>query len=455
MYRKWLLPLGLLALALGAGYWFNWQQNENRMLRTALDNNYQRAFYNLADQVQNAEVLLGKALVTADPVQIQSLFEQVREQSSQALDSLTQLPVQGELLGRTAKFIVQLGDYSHSLAEQVAMGKAVSGEQWDTLNRLYNQASGLNTELGRIHAEVADGRFSFTELAVSSSRRLAKEGRTPAGAGFQDMDNQMQKYPSLIYDGPFSDHLEQGNARGVTGDDITPAQAKAAALRYLDIEKGEDVTARVTGTVETDIKAYRVEMILRREGEKQGEPAIADITRRGGHLVWMLYQRDIPGAGVSINEAGKLAAGYLEERGYGPMKLSYHQRNDNTVTFNFAYMQDDVIIYPDLVKVTVARDNGRVVAVDTRTYLMSHHRRDLSEPQVTERQARELVSGRLQIQDRGRLALIPLDPDKELLTWEFKGTLGEDSYLVYINAMNGREENVLRLIENQDGVLTM
>ena len=455
MYRKWLLPLGLLALVLVAGYWVNWQQNENRMLRTALDNNYQRAFYNLADQVQNAEVLLGKTLVTADPAQTRSLFEQIREQSNQALDSLTQLPVQGELLGRTAKFIVQLGDYSHSLAEQVALGKAVSGEQWDTLSRLYDQASGLNTELGRIHAEVADGRFSFSELTTSSSRRLAREGRHLAGAGFQDMDNQMQKFPTLIYDGPFSDHLERGNARGVTGDDITPARAKAVALRYLDTEKGVDVTSRVTGTVESDIKAYRVEMTLRRGDEIQGEPAIADITRRGGHLVWILYPRNVPSAGVSIDEAEKRAAGYLEERGYGPIKLSYHQRNDNTVTFNFAYTQDDVIIYPDLIKVTVARDNGRVVAVDARTYLMSYQRRDLPEPQITEQQARELVSDRLQIQDRGRLALIPLDPDKEILTWEFKGALGEDSYLVYINAMDGREENVLRLIENQDGVLTM
>ena len=455
MYRRWILPVGLLALALVAGYWGYWQHNENRMLRVAIGNNYQRAFYNLSDHVQNAEVMLGKSLVSTDPIQSQKLYEQIWEQSNQALDNLGQLPVGDALLGRTAKFITQLGDYTRTLSEQVAMGKATSQEQWEALDRLYNQASSLNSELGKIHAATIDGSFNFSELAVNSSYRLAREGRMLADGNFQTIDRQMQKYPTLIYDGPFSDHMEQGKARGVTGANISQARARAVAMKYLMPEENEDIIARVTGSVEGSIPAYRVEMTRRNGGQVVGEPAVADVSKQGGHLIWMLNPRSIASSGLNLEEARQKAAAYLKKQGYSPMRESYYQRNDNTVTFNFAYMQDGVIIYPDLVKVIVAMDTGRVVGIDARSYLMSHRDRNLPEPKLTEKQAREMVGDKLNIEGRGKLALIPIGPDKEQLTWEFKGTLEDDTYLVYINAMTGSEVNLLRLIQNKDGALTM
>lgn len=455
MYKRWILPVGLLVLALMAGYWGYWQYNENRQLRVAIGNNYQRAFYNLSDHVQNAEVMLGKSLVSTDPIQSQKLYEQIWEQSNQALDSLGQLPVGDALLGRTAKFITQLGDYTRTLSEQVAMGKTTSQEQWETLNQLYNQTSSLNSELGKIHAATIDGRFSFSELAVNSSYRLAREGRMLASGNFQTIDRQMQKYPTLIYDGPFSDHMEQGKARGVTGANISQARARAVAMKYMAPDDNEDIIARVIGSVEGSIPAYRVEMTRRNGGKVVGEPAVADVSKQGGHLIWMLNPRNIASSGLSLEEARQKAAAYLKKQGYSQMKESYYQRNDNTVTFNFAYMQDGIIIYPDLAKVIVAMDTGRVVGIDGRSYLMSHRNRNLPEPKLTEKQAREMVGDRLNIEGRGRLALIPIGPDKEQLTWEFKGTLDHDTYLVYINAMTGSEVNLLRLIQNQDGALTM
>ncbi len=43
----------------------------------------------------------------------------------------------------------------------------------------------------------------------------------------------------------------------------------------------------------------------------------------------------------------------------------------------FALVQNGVIIYPDLVKVTVALDNGDIVGYEAMGYLMSHHDRDI------------------------------------------------------------------------------
>jgi len=454
--RRWLAAFGILSIvALGIGFWGYQEHNSKLMLQTAVNNNYQRAFYNLADHVQTMEVLLGKSLVISSPEKNSQFFEQISQQSNQALANLTQLPVDDALLGRTTKFIAQLGDYSTSLARQVSDGKTLTWEQWDTVNQLYSQSSDLNKELSKIHAGISDGSINLYELATTSSNRLAKEGQKLATGNFQTMNRQMQAYPTLIYDGPFSDHMEQGRARGVTGEKISQANAKSIALQYIDQPGNENVLTQVTGQVEGSIRAYRVEIARRQGGETVGEPTVADVSIQGGHLIWLVTPRNVTGDSWSLDKAQSQAEAYLREHGYQNMRSSYYQRNDNTVTFNYAFTQDGVIIYPDLIKVTVAMDNGQVVALDVRNYLMSHHNRNLDKPKVTEHQAHLLVSNRLNIEGLGRLAVIPVGVEKEILTWEFKGTQGEDTYLVYINAVTGEEENVLRLVNTSDGKLTL
>lgn len=456
MIKKWTAILGIAAIAaFGLGYW-GFQQNQSRkILQTALANNYQRAFYNAAYHVQNTEVLLGKSLVSAGVGNNQQLFDQIWAESNQAMDNLTQLPVGDELLGRTVKFITQLGDYSHMLSQQVAGGKSVTADQIGTLNNLYNQASSLNKELGTIHAGIMDGKYTFSELAINGSRSLAREGAKLADPNFQTIDQQMYGYPTLIYDGPFSDHMELAAARGVTGQEVKQERARSIALNHYDNKGGANLVAQVTGTVESNIPAYRVEIARRNNGKVVGEPVVADVSKKGGHLIWMLNPRNINNSTWTIDKARSRALAYLQSHGYNNLKPSYYQINDNTATFNFALNQEGVIIYPDLIKVTVALDNGQIVGMDARGYLMSHHKRQLPRSKLTEAQARKLVSDSLKVQGSGRLALIPLDVDKEKLTWEFKGTLGEDTYLVYINAVDGQEEKVLRLLDTNNGILTM
>ena len=55
-----------------------------------------------------------------------------------------------------------------------------------------------------------------------------------------------------------------------------------------------------------------------------------------------------------------------------------------------------------------------------------------------------------------RLALIPSPGQNELLTYEFK-CLGRNNQnvLVYVNATTGEEEQILILVINENGVLTV
>ncbi len=58
------------------------------------------------------------------------------------------------------------------------------------------------------------------------------------------------------------------------------------------------------------------------------------------------------------------------------MEPNYYLRYDGTVLFNFVYKEQNITIYPDLVKVKVALDNGEIVGFDASTYYLNHHNRN-------------------------------------------------------------------------------
>ncbi len=451
--RRWLIAvvIGLLALAVTGSWGYN-QRLANRNLENFLNNKYQRAFFDMTAQVQDIEVLLSKSLVAADPRLDTLLLADIRQQAAFAQSNLGQLPLSDAQAGRTAKFFTQVGDYAACLSKQAGKGGAIDAAHWDTLNGLYQQSVELNRELQGMQYKVAQNNFYFGELARQVRKNLQQRLADPTQTDFQALDQRMRQYPALIYDGPFSEHLEGTEPLNLRdAAEIGADEAQEKALSYIDSREGMGYRAAVTGPAEGRIPAYRVE--LSPAGGNEGR-VLMDISKKGGKLVWLINARPVADRTLDINTARQKALDFLKSRGFGDMKATYYQRQENAATFNYAALQDGVVLYPDLIKVTVALDNGEITGAETSGYLMSHRRRDLPAPAISREQARAGLNPRLQARG-GALVLIPLGVEEEKLAYEFQGRLGEDNYLVYVNALDGREENVLKLIESADGTLTM
>lgn len=442
---------GLLALV-ATGFWGYNQYQVSRSLELYLSNKYQRAFYELANQSQSLEVLLSKTMVASDPRLDSALLMDIRQQAAFAQSNLGQLPLNDVLAGRTAKFLSQVGDYADSLARQVNQGEIIDSEHWDTLKGLYEQSVALNRDLQGIQASVAQNNFYFGEMVRQVRDKLQKNPDSMVLTDFQTMDKQMQQYPALIYDGPFSEHLERTEPVALGGlDNIEAQEAEQRALAFIDKQGGTGYQARVTGAADGRIPAHRVEVMA--DGDSS-IITVLDVSKKGGKVIWMMNSRPVGEQSVDIEEARQKAIKFLADRGFGEMHSSYYQRHGNAVTYNFAAVQDGVVLYPDLVKVTVAMDNGEITGAETSGYLMSHRQRDLPKVGQSREQALAGVNPRLAVTG-GKLVLIPIGASDERLAYEFHGKLGDDSYLIYINAVNGREENILKLIETPGGVLTM
>ena len=140
------------------------------------------------------------------------------------------------------------------------------------------------------------------------------------------------------------------------------------------------------------------------------------------------------------------------------MKETYYLNQQGELTINYAFNQDtkdgNVVMYPDLIKVKIALDNGEILGIETTGYLNSHEERNLPSVKVSKENAKKSLNKKLDIQSEG-LAVIPTEFRTEIFCWEFKGKVNDTEFLIYINAETGKEENILVIKQTPGGILTM
>lgn len=431
--------------------WGIYQYRHAADLRQELDNQYNRAFFDMAGYVNNVETILMKAMITSTTDKTAATLQEAWRQANMAQTNLGQLPVAQPVLANTSKFLTQVGDLAYSLNNQSMTGKSLSDEQYKTIEQLHGYAVTLGDSLSDLQNQLTTGRLRWGELARKGTPLFQKTSQSMPEQQFENIDKTFQEYPRLIYDGPFSDHLVTAEPRGVTGDQLDPEQAKQSVVRFFGADKVNSITEvgrNDTGPINT--YSYRVTF----KNVPDDQAANIDVTQKGGHIFWMLYNRGVASASVNVDQAKEIGRKFLDSIGYQGMVDTYYLKEDNTATINYAYKQDNVVIYPDLIKVKVALDNGEIVGYEAKGFLAAHTSRTITKPKISEQQARELITKRMQVLSSG-LAIIPTDYKTEIYTYEFKGKLNDRDFLVYINAENGKEENVLMIIDTPNGILTM
>lgn len=424
--------------------------SEKKQYQTFLQNNYQRSFRELITNVENIKLLLEKAEISASPSQSNALMSQTWMQSYSAAENLGQLPITHVALSKTEKYLNQVSDYSYSLSRANARNISLNNKDYEQVSKLRKYAGELLEMLHEMESDVAEGRIKFGEIRKRGRLALKKASEDAVEVSFGNIEDKFSDYPTLIYDGPFSDNVIEGKPKGLDGEDISLEKAKEKAKKFI----GEDKTGRIieSSSGKGKIHTYGLEVIPK---DNDRSKAISiDITKKGGYVLWMLNPRNIPEKKLTDQQAGDKAQKFLKEQGFGELTETYYLKNDNTTTITYVGVsKEGVLIYPDLMKVKVALDNGEIVGFDAYPYLMAHHKRDIPKPKLTEEEARKKVNPRLKV-ERVKLAIIPMPGNKEQLCYEFKGKYNEFDYFVYINAMTGEEENILRIIKDENGTLT-
>lgn len=410
-------------------------------------NNYTEAFSNLVNYVNNVENYLAKAMIAKDNAHAAETLTQIWRDSGLAMVYLTRIPLQSEGLSQTEKFLNQVSDYSYSLSRKNIEGKGLVEDDFNNLKELHGYCVNLESTLNQLSEELYNGTINWNSLNNETNINLAQA--VDNMDVFTNIDDNFNEYQGLIYDGAYSDHINKQEKVGLIGEEIDEKEAKEKIKEFIGKENVENITSN--GFLENaEISAYDFNIKMKDRKETYS----VMISKKGGHIIESSLDREVVEEKISQTEANEIGKAYLADKGFESMKETYFIKQGNIVTINYAYNDNGVIVYPDLIKVRVALDNGEILGIETTGYLNSHYNREYIKPQIDIQEAKSKLNENLEIKSEN-MAIIPTEWKTEILCYEFKGSVEGKDFLVYINCQTGKEEDILVILDTPGGTLTI
>lgn len=429
--RQHKLFYGVLTVTLAAAVLFSaWQAVRLRRVSRALEDTYQSALAEAVDHMSGLNVKLEKLLLTPEGT---VLLSQISRQAGEAQSCLALLPLSHQALGEAIRFCARAGDYAQTLLKQ----KTLSARDQEQVENMAAQAALLWGQLELSRQQMADRRF-WNENNVFY---LDAQGEARP---VEQLYDQEMAYPTLIYDGAFSDARHLGQPKGLPQGEITQEEANEIARAFVGDGARAAAAAPSAGG---SIPAWGVQV------ETADVLLNVEVTRQGGKVLWMMPEHGSFEPLMTLEACREKAQAFLNERGFDHMTANHYQVYEGLATINFTAVQEGVILYPDQVKVQCRLDTGNVVGLEANNYWMNHTRRDSLSPRLTEKEARDRASRNLSI-IQTQLCLIPY-LGGEKLCWELTGTYHDSEYKLYIDALTGEQRELLKIIPTDTGVLTV
>lgn len=423
----------LVGLLIVAASWGGSQYAKVVEYQRVLDNMYELSYYELVGSLENIDVEISKLVVSSSPGDSLELLSSISRKCDFATSSLTSLPLSHPASMDTMQYLNTLGDYCRSLVKSGGERIMLSGTDYENFDKFRQSCISLRSLLESV-------TYTY-DIAPSDEwdyyQTIDQEMYDP----FTFEENGGLEYPSIIYDGPFSDALSGAKAKGLSSQICTQEESLQIAAASLDITSDN---LHISALNSKNIEGYSC-------SADNGDTAFIAST---GEIVWMMKEAESSVEKLSYDECVNSAQEYLGAVGISDMVDTWSQTYDGQCVISFAYNQDNCLVYPDLVKIKVNMENGDILALDALGYWMNHTPRDIPTDIISKLDAQNTVLGTLDIED-STLCYIPTGGGSELLCYEFECTKESETYLVYVNAINGIQERIYKVVDTMDGKLVV
>ncbi|MDE6597892.1 MAG: germination protein YpeB [Clostridia bacterium] len=426
------ISLGVTTLALGTMLTLGWL-NMNGM-QADMAGIHTQSVYELNSIVDNLDTNLSKARVSNSANEQVRLLSDIAIESEMAETIIERLPVDNRLTESMTSFVNKMGDSAQSMLYAVARGDELTESQKATIEYMYE----MNLEMKQV----------LNDLCSNCSEKdmiKAMKGKQDSlmYTSFGDLENNTVETPKEIHDGPFSDSVKKVSAKNLENlEEINATQAEELAGKYFESYKVSEV--RCTGeAVANQLTCYNV-TLKTPDGEM-----MAQLSKQGGKVVMFDSYKDCNDKNFSVERCVDIAQDFLNGLGYAGMKPVWTSENGTTCNLNFAYEQDGVIYYPDIIKVKVCEERGIVTGMEGISYVLNHTQRTNGKAAISKAEAQKKLSTNVKVEG-ARLAVIPLD-DKEVLTYEFYGNYDGHDYYIYVDAKTGNEVEMFTVIGTAQG----
>lgn len=432
------LYASVLILVLFSAFVINAQKASE--LSRQLNADAERSLSTLEACMSSINTNLTKGLYANTTPMLSSMAISLTRDAASAKNSLSALPLSDTQLDNMLKFLSQVGAFVSTLDRKLSLGEPITSEERNQLKQLIDVSQKLLSELDTITQGVEDGSVSFKQ--AGSTLQKSADQSVQIDSAFGDAEQTITDYPTLIYDGPFSDHILNQSPKTLEGkSDISKEKALEIASDFIGIDKS---TLRFDSETNGVIETYNFFV----------DSINISVCKKGGAVLYLLGSSSAGESVISPEQAVENAKSFLSAKGYENMKESYYSTQDGICTVNFAYENDGVICYPDLIKLSVSLETGNIISFDARGYIMNHTDRPPVQSKISADEAKMSVSDYLTVMS-SRLAVIPTDYKTEKTAYEFHcKTPDEQEVLVYIDVLTAKEDDILLLLYSDGGILT-
>ena len=438
----------IMIILVGIIAWLGYRlYTKNQESVIASENMYNQALYQLVDYMQNVESYLAKATISTGATHGAETLTNLWREANLAQTYLAMLPIESQDLENTSKFLNQVSDYSYALSRKNIKGEKLTEDDLKNLKDLYEYSVNLSNIVNQISTDLNAGNISWSDLTGDGTVEFAQQVSGDLDIS-STLEENFHEYSGLIYDGAYSEHITTKEKKGLTGDDISEEEATKMVEEFVGKDNIEEIS-NLGYSENANIPAYTYSVNTKKE-----DNVSITISKKGGHIVYLNSNRDVAVENLTNDEAKDKGLEFLKQKGIENMEPTYYLKDEGVLTVNYAYEQNNVLMYPDLIKLKIALDDGEILGMETSGYLNNHHQRTISNVKITKEQARKNLNKDLDIKSE-RLAVIPTEWESEILCYEFKGKINYTDYLVYINVETGEEEDILVIVDTPNGVLTM
>ena len=385
--------------------------------------------YELTGIMEHVDDDLERVRISASPVQQSRILTDLLVQARLAELDLEKLPFTAEQDSNITSFINRTATECERMLAKLRNGEALSEKDKTILAQLYETNHTIRTELETFVSEMRDedlmqymkeGKGNIKDAMERLEQMTLEEnratfGRATDGKESKGMPEKMPVTPS------------EERTAGIDA-------AKAEELCYTYFSRYNISEYQCVGeTVSQAYSAYNIQGY-----DDKGTLLFAEVSQADGALLRFDYYEDCSEETFDLENAERIAEQFLEALGYDDMEVVRFRNNGTTTDFTFLYEDDDIVYYPDEIRVKVCRTRGVVTGMDATKYIL-HHNEERSEPQVKI----NLATAQSKLYDgltveSSRLAVVRTIRG-ERAAYEFLCSYGEENYFVFLDAVSGEE----------------
>lgn len=431
---RWIIIAVLSVGLVGTGVWGYQEHQEKNAILVQAENEYQRAFHELTYHMDLLNNELGAVMAMNSSTGISPKLADIWRISSDALSNVGQLPLGLLPFNKTEEFLSNISDFTYRTAVRDLNDDPLTKEESEAIAQLYEQSGEIKNELRKVQHLALENDLRWMDVQVALANNDEMVDNTIID-GLKTVEDTVEGYQETNVDSSIIGVSSKDHSyKNIKGKEITKEEALEAARELFQVNEQDELSITTSGDG-ADIPFYSISY---QNDHKRG---YMDMSVQGGLPMTLLVDREVDKAKLSLNRGMEIADQYLKKLQFEDMQMINSSQYDNIGVYSYLYVQDDVRVYPDSLEVKVALDNGDILGLTARNYLMNHHERDIPDPEVSVEEAKEAVNPNVDIQEE-YLAIIDNDLGEEVLVYEFMGIYNDQTYRIFINAIDGKEEKV-------------